>query len=178
MLPWCKNPPLKRGRDEDKMVCGFSTLLVIAYGVNSRACIIRKKEIKMIPVAHISNKDLAVGLWTTPSNDKFVVCSAYFPQDEAISKSIQELEKVREYAGTKGYGLIIMGDFNAHGQLWGSKENNTRGTLLEKYLLESDLALHNTGCATWKNWRYATHIDLTLSNDKLKGRLRKVEGGL
>ena len=131
----------------------------------------------MIPVAHISTKDMAVGLWTTPSNDKIVVCSAYFPFDGEIDESIQDLEKVREYANTKGYGLIIMGDFNAHGERWGSKENNPRGTLLEEYLEGSDLTLHNTGCATWRNQRYATHIDLTLSNDKLAGRLKHWKAG-
>ena len=101
-LALVQEPPLKGAKNQNKMVTGFSTLPVIAYGVNARACIVRKKEIKMIPVAHISTKDMAVGLWTTPSNDKIVVCSAYFPFDGEIDESIQDLEKVREYANTKG----------------------------------------------------------------------------
>ena len=62
-LAMVQEPPLKGAKNQDRMVTGFSTLPVIAYGVNSRACIVRKKEIKMIPVAHISTKDMAVGLW-------------------------------------------------------------------------------------------------------------------
>ena len=45
------------------------------------------------------------------------------------------------------------------------------------HLERSDLTLHNNGCATWRNWRYATHIDLTLSNDKLAGRLKHWKAG-
>ena len=75
------------------------------------SCFLTIQDIKMIPVAHISTKDMAVGLWTTPSSDKIVICSAYFPFDGEIEESIQDLEKVREYANTKGYGLVIMGDF-------------------------------------------------------------------
>ena len=138
-LAMVQEPPLKGAKNQDKTATGFSTLPVVAYGTNSRACIVRKRDIKMIPVAHISTSDMAVGLWTTPSDDKIVVCSAYFPFGGEIEESIHDLEKVREYANTKGYGLIIMGDFNAHGETWGSKENNPRGTAMEEYLERSDL---------------------------------------
>ena len=43
-LAMVQEPPLKGAKNQDKMVTGFSTLLVIAYGANSRACIVRKND--------------------------------------------------------------------------------------------------------------------------------------
>ena len=76
------------------------TLPVIAYGVNSRACIVRKQDIKMMPVAHILTSDMAVGLWTTPTNDK-IVCSAYFPFDGGNRGE-------HSFLRNKGKGIILL----------------------------------------------------------------------
>ena len=53
----------------------------------------------------------------------------------------------------------------------GSKETSNRGEKLTEYIINKGLTVHNTGPPTWKNIRYATHIDLTLSNEKMKGKI-------
>ena len=68
-----------------------------------------------------------------------------------------------------------MGDVNAHRILWGSPKNDKRGNILTEFIDKSELAIHNTGDASWKNVRYATHIDVTLTNAKLHRRVGKWE---
>ena len=68
-------------------------------------------------------RDMATGLWTKPDKDKLIICSAYLDQTGEINLDITKLEKIREYAATQGYELIIMGDMNAHSTLWGKQRN-------------------------------------------------------
>ena len=69
--------------------------------------------------------------------------------------------------------IVLMGDVNAHGILWGSPKNDKRGNILTEFMNKRELASHDLGDPTWRNVRYATHIDVTLTNAKLQGRIGK-----
>ena len=44
-----------------------------------------------------------------------------------------------------------MGDFNSHNIIWGCKEINKKGKILEKIINENNLCLLNTGMQTYIN---------------------------
>ncbi len=56
-------------------------------------------------------------------------------------------------------------DNNAHNILWGSKEDNKRGEILEDFLTEHNMLVLNRGDRpTFDNRESQTHIDLPISN--------------
>lgn len=58
--------------------------------------------------------------------------------------------------------IIVMGDFNAHSKLWGSRITNSRGRDLEIWAASMDLHLLNTGIEpTCIRWQGQSRIDLT-----------------
>ena len=83
----------------------------MAFGAKPRARITWKGKLNIIPLPHMSDEDMATGLWTKPDKDKLIICSAYLDQTREINIDIMKLEKIREYAATKGYELIIMGGY-------------------------------------------------------------------
>ena len=38
---------------------------------------------------------------------------------------------------------LLLGDFNGHSILWGNKENNSRGELIENFITNNDICLMN-----------------------------------
>ncbi len=143
----------------------------MAFGDRPRAAIVTQREIKIIPLPHLSGKDLACGLWTL-DKEKILVCSVYMEQlTRGIEIDLAQLAEVTSYAKSKGHGLIISGDTNAHSPVWGNdKYDQNRGASLENFIIEKELCILNDGSPTWRNRRYTTRIDLTLVNGKLKNK--------
>ena len=55
-----------------------------------------------------------------------------------------------------------MGDFNSHSMMWGFSESDTRGKILEKFILEEDLILFNNKHHTYFERGYSSLLDLTM----------------
>ena len=80
----------------------------------------------------------------------------------------QDLETLINYSKKNSFQLIIGTDSNAHSNLWGPepKRRCKRGELLEDWIAEEGLEIHNQGnIPTFMNKRCATFIDLTLSSN-------------
>lgn len=64
---------------------------------------------------------------------------------------------------------IIMGDFNSHSPVWGSRNRDNRGKIWEDLIDEFNLAILNDGTATHFSTAYQSFsaIDLTLASPSL-----------
>lgn len=76
---------------------------------------------------------------------KLSIFNIYLPDGDWDTGDIQE---VIDQLPTP---VLIMGNFNAHNPLWGSKRLDRRGRLIENLLNDNDLILLNTGEGTYLN---------------------------
>ena len=62
--------------------------------------------------------------------------------------------------------FILMGDFNSHNQIWGSRDTNERGHKTENFMNKNNLCLLNNKSPTYLHPATGTHsvIDQTLSD--------------
>ncbi|XP_072377266.1 uncharacterized protein [Diabrotica undecimpunctata] len=97
--------------------------------IRPRSCIIHSNRVDctLIPVLCTDDIVTAVLTITTEVGEKkLVVCSAYFPGDEALCPP-SIISDIVAYCLEKGLQLIIGCDANAHHTVWGSKNINARG---------------------------------------------------
>ena len=92
------------------------------------------------------------------------VCSVYLPPGNALPR----LELSRLIAELPP-PMLILGDFNGHHTLWGCKETDARGRVLERLILEESLAILNTGTRTHVTMPSGatSALDLSLSSPQL-----------
>ena len=171
-----QEPPLNT---RTQTVKGFSGLNVIAFEKDPRAALVFPRAEKVIPIAHLSHRDLACGLWDKFKSMKIVVVSYYCPHDRknGIKEDIKDLEEIRKYAQERGYGLIMQGDSNAHSPQWGSPVHNDRGEQFESWINEKNLVTVNDGSHTWGNRKKISHIDVTILNQKTRKLFKKWSAG-
>ena len=89
------------------------------------------------------------------------ICSIYIPPKYKLKKI--EIEKIIEQLPTP---FLILGDFNAHSNLWGNEKNNNNGKIIESILDTTDICILNNGKHTYLHPSTGTTsaIDLTLSS--------------
>ena len=92
------------------------------------------------------------------------ICSIYLPPNTAIN--IQELDDLLNQLPLP---VILMGDFNAHSPLWGCKDLNSRGRVIEDFINNNNLCLLNEGISTYLHPASGarTAIDITLCSPLL-----------
>ena len=92
------------------------------------------------------------------------VCSVYIPPNYQLK--YEELEVLCNQLPPP---FVLVGDFNAHNPLWGSSRKDTRGALIERFLLSTGLCLQNSTAATHfsSSTRTFTSIDLSVVHPTL-----------
>ena len=87
------------------------------------------------------------------------ICSIYLPPHEPINNS--ELENLIKQLPSP---FILLGDFNSHSTLWGSKQTNSKGNKIEQMINNNNLCLLNQKKPTYINPANGTtsSIDLTM----------------
>jgi len=92
------------------------------------------------------------------------ICSIYLSPSTAYS--ITELENL---IGQLPPPVLLLGDFNAHSQQWGSTKRITRGKMVEHFLFKSNLSLLNSGSPTYLHPATASFsaIDLSITHPAL-----------
>ena len=92
------------------------------------------------------------------------ICSIYIPP--SFSLKIEHLDSLLKQLPSP---YLLLGDFNGHNILWGSKENNSRGEIIENFITNNDICLMNDKSNT--NMHYPTgsfsSIDLSLCHPSL-----------
>lgn len=69
--------------------------------------------------------------------------------------------------------ILVTGDFNSASPTWGSSRRNARGQILEEFIAEHNLTIHNTGLKpTFQRGSQTSHLDLTITNERMKSKIR------
>ena len=114
----------------------------------------------------MSNGDLAVAVLPLIQTS-IVIASCYWDilHDNIDPYVLNLISFCRE----RKIPLVLGMDSNAHSTLWGSKLNNTRGKKLEEWIFRENLTVINTGGDTFHSSRTSSAIDVTLTNEHIKG---------
>uniref|UniRef100_A0A1B0EXW6 Endonuclease/exonuclease/phosphatase domain-containing protein n=1 Tax=Phlebotomus papatasi TaxID=29031 RepID=A0A1B0EXW6_PHLPP len=75
-------------------------------------------------------------------NREVLFCSTYIPSTENIRH--EDLNRILP----REQNVLIGDDFNAHGSVWGSAQEDGRGRVLQSWCEDSGLVVLNTGCPT------------------------------
>ena len=98
-------------------------------------------------VAHYEvtlNSNLQAVAVTINLHKKITVCSLYLPP--SLRLDIRELD---DLWGQLPGPTLLLGDFNAHNGLWGCRQNNHKGDIIESFLDKNDLCLLNDYAPTY-----------------------------
>ena len=92
------------------------------------------------------------------NNTYLNICSLYLPPNAPIVDDITSL--ISQLPGNR----LVLGDFNAHHQQWGSERSNVGGEQIVDIMFQTNLCLLNDGSATRVDDRTdnASAIDLSL----------------
>jgi len=112
---------------------------------------------------HINTGLQAIALRAT-CHKTITICSIYLSPSTACN--ITELE---DLIGQLPPPVLLLGDFNAHIQQWGSNKRSSRGKMVEDFLLKSNLSLLNSGSPTYLHPATASLsvIDLSITHPAL-----------
>ena len=97
-------------------------------------------------------------------DNTITLCSVHIPPNSALS-----LAQLKNLADQLPIPFIIMGDFNGHNPLWGSKTTIDKGKKLEDFLSKEGFCIFNDGTDTYLhpgNGSYSA-IDLTVTDPSL-----------
>ena len=86
------------------------------------------------------------------------ICSIYIPPSDDIDKN-----ELKNRIDQLPRPFIILGDFNSHNTLWGCKDTNKMGKMLEKVINENDMGLLNNVAFTYVNPSSGNHSVIDLS---------------
>jgi len=92
------------------------------------------------------------------------LCSIYIPP--STSYNLNDLEQIINQLPAP---YIILGDFNAHSDLWGNQRSDSAGSIIENLLNSKELCLLNNGSPTYLHPGNGakTAIDLTLCSPSI-----------
>ena len=157
-----QEPSLFKGKFQNKPLASRAYPSVFV-SENPRAAIFSAKNLNMLELPDLEDRDCAVGLIKV-NNRNIIVASLYLDYNnrEVILNS---LGKLIQFSDEKNLPILIGMDSNCHSTLFGS-ETNARGVLLEEFIITNSLAVENVGDKpTFQSSRYSTCIDVTLSRD-------------
>ena len=95
---------------------------------------------------------------------EITICSVYIPP--SFSLKIEHLDSLLKQLPSP---YLLLGDFNGHNILWGNKENNSRGELIENFITNNDICLMNDKSNTYMHDPTGSFssIDLSLCHPSL-----------
>ena len=111
------------------------------------------------PHSHIplNTNSQAVAVSTT-LHRVITLCSIYIPPSSRLSP--KDLDDLIPQLPSP---FILLGDFNGHNILWGSKDINDKGRIIESFIDNHGLCLYNTKTPTYLHPATGTYTSLDLS---------------
>jgi Reverse transcriptase (RNA-dependent DNA polymerase)/Endonuclease-reverse transcriptase len=99
-------------------------------------------------------------------NREITICSLYLPPNDDTSTLKRDLQELIDQLP---HPFILTGDLNAHNRMWGGREENPRGVIIEDITSNLDLTIINTGEQTYFNLPHKTTsaIDITITSPSL-----------
>ena len=95
------------------------------------------------------------------------ICNVYIPGSQAL-----EVEDLMQLINQLPPPIMLLGDFNAHSEVWGSSRTDTRGRKLERVMLNAELNILNDGTPTRIEFGSETAIDLSIVSPELDDVMR------
>ena len=143
-----------------------------------RAIIVHSKNFPIIPLQQFTTKDLAAGLvtfkqkgmaaWQTKT---LIVIFCYW--DINVKEIPVDLQNIVQYAKSKNIGFQVHMDSNCHSTLFGSKNQNKRGNILEDFMALHGLVPGNVGNeSTFIRRNSGMVIDLTFGTTDAIAQIR------
>ncbi len=100
-----------------------------------------------------------------------ILCSLYWDIHEPFPAIVRNLMK---YSYDTKVPLILLGDLNAHSELWGSPTSNARGAVVEDLLFQYDIdVLNRGGKATFERGDSQTIIDVSMVSNSITHKFAK-----
>ena len=104
------------------------------------------------------NTELQATAVSVSLDKEITICSVYIPPSfslkyEHLIALIQQLPAP----------YLLLGDFNGHNILWGNKENNARGELIENVITNNDICLMNDKSYTYMHYPTGSFFSIDLS---------------
>ena len=92
------------------------------------------------------------------------ICSVYLPQNRSV-----DVVELRQLVKQLPKPFMLLGDFNGHHTMWGCRDINPRGRIIEDFLSEENLRIFNDDTTTYLHPASgsATAIDLFLCDPDL-----------
>ena len=92
------------------------------------------------------------------------ICNIYIPPHDDVN-----INTIQNLILQLPEPFIIVGDFNAHNEIWGAKNTNEKGKRIENIILNNNLCLYNDGTSTYLHPASGTFtpIDLSLSSPSI-----------
>ena len=143
-----------------------------------RSIIVHSTRLPIIPIQQYCTRDTAVGLlthkqkgmaaWQTKT---LLIISSYW--DIKCPDIPKDLQDVVTYAKSQNFSFQIHMDSNCHSTLFGSNDQNERGTILEDFMAQHGLVPGNTGNEnTFVRGDSGTLIDLTFGTPDAISQIR------
>ena len=95
---------------------------------------------------------------------EITICSVYIPP--SFSLKIEHFDSLLKQLPSP---YLLLGYFNGHNILWGNKENNSRGELIENFITNNDTCLMNDKSITYMHYPtgFFSSIDLSFCHPSL-----------
>ena len=92
------------------------------------------------------------------------ICSVYLPPNRSV-----DVVELRQMIKQLPKPFMLLGDFNGHHTMWGCRDINPRGRIIEDFLSEENLCIFNDDTTTYLHPASgsATAIDLSLCDPDL-----------
>ncbi|CAF0980460.1 unnamed protein product [Adineta steineri] len=139
----------------EKLLFSYNIFMKEGTNTHGGAVLAIDKKLKAIPIELPQENIVAVTLINR--HKTFTIASIYSPPNEPLPTATLSLSK----AANKNF--IIVGDFNSKHASWECPQANPKGYVLDKWLDENDLTVHNPGMIT--SLRSDTTIDLIISTE-------------
>ena len=126
-----------------------------------------------VPSANLDNLEyVAIKLCNIINSKHDLIIATYYnpPQDVVSPQLVRELFALGEY-------VLLIGDLNAHHELWNSAQNNASGRIIEEILDGNNCSLLNVDQATFQPLHtpdYQAILDLAISSDHLISQVKSV----
>jgi len=115
-------------------------IFAIGEGRHRAAIVVTKNEIDSILTRQLSVEDTAV-LDVVNNKAKIIIASMYFDINRQIEDNLNKIEELIQHA--KGAGVIIAMVSNSRSTSWHDTLTNTRGRILEEFLISKHLHIMN-----------------------------------
>ena len=139
----CMQEPYIRRR-KIKLDTNVDLFYLSIPGRVTRSAIAASKGLNLVLVPSLSDPDCTTCLMETEAGrKKTLIVSLYCDINKEIITNT--MLNIINYRNRTGAELFIQCDSNAHSDLWGCAETNTRGNELETFMYENDLVVQNVG---------------------------------